>query len=365
MARNSGQWKPGSFTKNFSWGDRSDGLLQLYESIRLGFANIMQDTPRSEFRRRVQGADRPDYIPINFFLFNKTIDGIDYLVADELVFQALFHEHSARFDKLALFAFNFSFAGRWTGATADQRWPALWAFHYIRDRVAKQLSWNTTQVSAADIEKFLQDDSRYKAKTTRKISTNLNYLYLIGHLAEFSERRVERWWVDSLFLALDRLIEDRRLDGIETNESQYATVLSQSDFAAISGQSSLEKNLAAMHLIALYIACGGRDRFSDEEVRARTEIRLPDIEWFVANDSRPVGAIHPTNARILKTIPRACAMLARYAAGFSIIDADELATFNAEEFIRNQTQRALDRLREENITPAMSAEELMRLTRNR
>ena len=229
---------------------------------------------------------------------------------DELVFQAISNDHSPRFDKLALFAFNFSFAGRWLGATRDQRWPALWAFHYIKDRVAKQLNWNTAAVSAADIEKFVRDDPRYRAKTTRKLSTNLNYLYSIGRLSEFAERRVERWWVDALFLALDRLIEDRHLDGYETADSEYASILSQSDFSAISGRSSLEKNLAAVHLIALYAACGGRGRFSDEQVRARMEVTLPDIQWFMANDPRPVGAVHPTNPRILKNIPRACAMLA-------------------------------------------------------
>lgn len=31
----------------------------------------------------------------------------------------------------------------------------------------------------------------------------------IGHLSDFAGKRVERWWVDALFLALDRLIEDR------------------------------------------------------------------------------------------------------------------------------------------------------------
>ena len=67
------------------------------------------------------------------------------------------------------------------------------------------------------------------------------------------------------------------------------------------------------------------------------EVTLPDIQWFMANDPRPVGAVHPTNPRILKNIPRACAMLARYVAGFDVIDAEELATFNAEDFIRNQT----------------------------
>jgi len=363
MAAQEEEWRPGSFTKNFSWGEKASGLFQLYESIRLGFGRAVKSTPRDEFRLRVERSGRPDYIPINFFLFNKTIDGVDYLIADELVFQAITSEHSPRFDKLALFAFNFSFAGRWTGASSDQRRPALWAFHYVRDRLATQLHWDTTAVNADDIEHFVRNDPRYKAKTARKLATNLNYLFSIGRLSEFSVSRVERWWVDALFLALDRLVEDRKLDGLDAPESLYPVLLSRSGFQAVSGQSSLEKDLAIRHLIALYIACGGGDRFSDDQVRERTAIRLPDLEPFLANDFRPVGAVHPTNPRILKSIPRACAMLARYVAGFDIMDADELATFDAEEFIRRQTKRALETLREQNVLPTLSVEELMKITR--
>jgi len=364
VATNPQEWRPGSFTKNFSWGEKANGLLQLHESIRLGFAEDVRDVPRDQFRRRVLDSGRPDYIPINFFLFNKSVNGEDYLVADELVFQAVTSEHSPRFDKLALFAFNFSFVGKWSGATSYQRRPALWAYHYIKDRVAAQLHWNTGAVSADDIEGFVARDPRYTARTARKLSTNLNYLYLIGRLSEFAEQRVERWWVDALFLALDRLIEDRRLDGLETPEAQYGALLSDSGFQTISGRRSLEKDLATRHLLTLYIECGGRDRFSDDHVRERTALKLPDLEWFVANDFRPKGAVHPTNPGILKSIPRACAMLARYA-GFDVIDAEELAAFDPEEYIHRQTKRALERLRDQNVTPTMSAEELMKITRDK
>ena len=154
MAPKDEVWRPGSFTKNFSWGPPERGLVRLYDYIRRGFAETMEDTRRDEFRRRVHNAGLPDYIAINFFLFNKTIDGEDYLVADELVFQALTNQHSPRFDKLALFAFNFSFAGRWIGSSPDQRRPALWAHHYVKDRVANQLRWKTASVTADDIERI-------------------------------------------------------------------------------------------------------------------------------------------------------------------------------------------------------------------
>lgn len=358
------KWKPGSFTKNFSWGDPSNGLRQLYEIIRLGFAGVLEDVPREEFRARVARSGRPDFIPLNFFLFNTVRDGANYVIADELVFQALTSDHSARFDKLALFAFNFSYVGKWTGATSEQRRPALWAYHYILDRVARQLHWNTKSINADDIERFVSSDKRYRAKTTRKLATNLNYLYRVGRLREFSESRVDRWWVDALFLALDRLIEDRKIDGKETQETAFASLLSASHFQEISGQRSLEKDLAAKHLVNLYTACGARKRFSDEEVHELTVLKLGDVERFVANDTRPEGAIHPTNPRILKVIPRVCAMLARYA-GFEVIGADELANFDTEEFIRAHTRSALERLREQGVSPTMTADELMKITRDR
>jgi hypothetical protein len=364
MATDTENWFPGSFTKNFSWGDPQAGLRQLHEIIRLGFDNKLEDVPRQEFRERLKTAGRPDYIPMNFFLFNKPFEGKDHLIADELVFQAITNPHTPGFDKLALFTFNLSYVGRWKGAGPEQRRPALWANHYITDRVATRYSWDTRRVSADDIEEFVKSDRRYRGKTTRKLATNLNYLYLIGRLKEFSESRVERWWVDAMFLALDRLIEDRELDGTKTAEGQYSQLLSRARFSLLGGRNSLEKDLAAKHLVTLYTACGARGRFSDEFVKKRTELKLPDVAWLLANDDRPQGAVHATNPRIVKNIPRACAMLARYA-GFEVIDADELAEFDPEAFVRSHTKKALENLRQKNVTPTITAEELTKLTRDR
>ena len=127
---------------------------------------------------------------------------------------------------------------------------------------------------------------------------------------------------------------------------------------------SVEKDLAIRHLIRLYVECGGRDRFSEEHVRERTRLKIPDLEWYIANDPRPRGAVHPTNPGILKSIPRACAMLATYA-GFDVIDPDELEHFDANEFVRRHVQTAIDRLRRDHVKPTMSAEDLMQVTRER
>ena len=357
-------WRPGSFTKNYSWGPKRDGLQRLHETIRLGFDNELENVARNVFRKRVKRAGRPDYIPINFFLFNKIIDGEDYLIVDELVFQALNFEHSREFDELALFAFNFSYVGKWKEAEEYQSRPSLWAHHYIVDRVAKEFNWDVSRISADDIERFVQSDRRYRAKTARKLATNLNYLYEIAGISDFTSDRVERWWVNSLFLALDRLIEDRASRGQNVNSKDWPAYLDRSDFHFVSGRRSVERDLATRHLLKLYDACGARERFSEDDVRERQILLLPDIQWF-ANQREPIAAIHPSNPRIVKTIPRACAMLAKHIAGFIDLDLDQLENLNLEEFIRTQTREALNRLGQLGISPKMSVEELMKLTRGK
>ncbi len=359
-------WLPGSFTKNFSWGQAIEGrgLEKLYTEIKLGFDGLMSDVPRQEFRERVRHIKLPDYIPLNFFLFNKVIKGVDYVICDELVFQALNFPPSKSFDLLALFAFNLSIVGFWNGATSPQRRPALWANAYIRERVAGALNWDTTKVNADDIEAFISRDPRYKAKTSRKVATNLNHQYLVGNLSGFSTQKIERWWVNALFLALDRLIEDRKLDGHDTDDTKFASLLAQSGFLALTGRRSLEKELAVKHLVRLYSACGGRDRFSEDSTLELTRVRMQDIQSFLANDDRPGGAVHPTNPRILKTIPRACALLANYA-GFDFILPDDLDQFDVDAFIRRKASEAIRILKEKNIRPNMTADQLMKVTRER
>jgi hypothetical protein len=356
-------WTPGSFTKNFSWGPRSAGLYELYRSIKVGFNGELESVTRQVFRDRVERLRRPDFIPLNFFLLNKALDGADILAVDELVFQALTAEHSERFDLLAILAFNLSIVGSWRGASAEQRRPAMWAHHYMSDRVGPVFDWDPKRISADDIERFVISDVRYRGKTARKLATNLSYLYSLVDLGKLSYPNIQRWWVDALFLALDRTIAVRRSMGLNPNEREYHELLQSSGFFQISGRRSLEKELAANHLVRLYVACGGPDRFSDAHVRERTMILAGDLQHFAANDPRPRGAVHPTNPHILKSVPRTCAMLVKYA-GFVDIGPDELEHFDVDDFVRKRTLVALESLRERRILPTMSAEELIRLVRD-
>ncbi|WP_159977811.1 MULTISPECIES: hypothetical protein [unclassified Novosphingobium] len=356
-----GPWLPGSFTKNFSWG-KGQGLRRLHESINVGFNGELKPVLRDEYRARVANLGRPDFIPLNFFLFNSVKEGKSYLAVDELIFQALTAPHSERFDKLALFAFNLSMVGSWKGAQAGQRYPALWARAYIADRLAEELQWDTANVSATDIEKYLSGSGKFQAETTRKVATNLNYLYKTGGLEGLASIRINRWWVDALFLAIDRLIADRELDGDNTSASELPSLLLQSKFAELAGPKTTEKSFAMAHLLSLYQICGGKRRFDPDSVKDRISVIIPDYVAAAPNDPRPQGALHPTNPRILKTIPRECAPLAQ-AVGFQIIWASDLEAFNPEDFVRDRATQAITNLSQQGVVPRLTAEQLHKLTR--
>lgn len=356
------EWHPGSFTKNFSWGPSDRGLRELHNIIRVGFDNKLEDVPRPLFRARVAEQGRPDYIPLNFFLYNRIKTGTDFVVVDELVFQALNFRHSLQFDKLALFAFNLSMVGTWKRAAPYQKRPALWAFHYIADRVAPELGWDTRRVSANDIERFVSTDARYRAATARKLATNLAYLYNQGRLAEYRSKQAERWWVSALFLTLDRVCEEMVARGNVPQEERYEQYAIREGFHLISGPRSVEKDLAFVNFTQLYAACGGRSRFSEEATLERQRILLPQLQHF-ANNPEPIGVFHPSNPKARGAVPRACAMLAHYLAGFEWIPLEELEDFDVETYVRNRTRAALEYLRNNDISPTMSVEELLQLTR--
>ena len=356
------EWHPGSFTKNFSWGPTDKGLRELYDVIRLGFDGLLADVPRALFRRRVSSSGRPDYIPLNFFLYNKIKNGVDFVVVDELVFQAINFRHSSAFDKLALFAFNLSVVGHWKKALQHQSQPALWAKNYVIDRVGSAFGWNSNAVNAGDVERYVLNDPRYKAATARKLATNLAYLYRQGRLSDYNTKRAERWWLSALFLTLDRASEDQISNGRIPQEDRMEEYAIRYGFHGLSGPRSVEKDLAAIHFTKLYSACGGSSRFSEEAVIERQKILLPDVQHF-ANNPEPVGVFHPSNPKARGAIPRACAMLAHYIAGFTWIDIDLLDNFDVEEFVKTHTQQAIENLKKSGVKPNISVDELLKMTR--
>lgn len=110
--------------------------MELHSAIRRGFAEHVEDVPRALFRERLPDLGDRVLVALNFFLFNKVVDGEDMVLADELVFQAMAWEHNRAFDRVALFAFLLGRAGRWRGARPEQRRPTLWASAYVLENVA-------------------------------------------------------------------------------------------------------------------------------------------------------------------------------------------------------------------------------------
>jgi hypothetical protein len=125
---------------------------------------------------------------------------------------------------------------------------------------------------------------------------------------------------------------------------------------------TVEKDLAIKHLCRLYGALGGRGRFSDNAVIEKTLADVSDAYPAIANDPSPRGAVHPTNPKILKSIPPICADLARLA-GFDVISPYEMEEMQIVDYIRTRTDAALAVLQEKGIKPTMSIEELLAITR--
>lgn len=357
------EWRPGSFTKNYSWGPLSQGLRQLHDTIKVGFDGVLEPVPRGQFRERIAKLGRPDYVPLNFFLLNEVRNGVSYMAVDELVFQALTFRHGNQFDKLALFAFNLSNVGRWAGALPYQSQPALWARHYLADRIGRDFEWDASQVSADDIEKFVTEDRRYTGRTVRKLATNLNYLLQAGRVRDFSSRKPERWWLSAIFLTLDRWVRVGEVEFGGLGEARLLGQLASAGFWMLSGRRSAAKDIAAAYFVALYAACGGRLRFSDEAILERERQLAPGHVSNEPAEPRAVGVFHPTNPKARNAIPHACRVLAKYAAGFEIFESDDLEEFDVEAFVRERTEAALQELDRRGLRPAISGDALTKLMR--
>lgn len=357
------EWRPGSFTKNYSWGPTSDGLKRLHETIKQGFEGRLEPVTRNEFRQRILGLGRPDYIPLNFFLFNEIRNGVNYVVVDELVFQALTFRHGSQFDKLALYAFNLSIAGHWSGAASYQSRPALWAKHYVAERVGRDFDWNANRVSANDIETFVTGDDRYTGQTARKLSTNLNYLFHLGRLRELLSKKPERWWLSSIFLTLDRTVGAAEVEFGGLGEARLLGQLAKAGFWTLSGRRSAAKDIAAAYYVALYAACGGRLRFSGEAIVERERTLLPNQASNQPPEAGAVGVFHPTDPTARNAIPHACRVLARYLAGFEVFEVDEIDDLQVETYIRERTVSALLELQQRGVKPKISADDLTKLMR--
>ncbi|QFT48990.1 hypothetical protein FIU97_20540 (plasmid) [Roseivivax sp. THAF40] len=346
-------WHPGSFTKNFGWGKDGRGLAELHHAIRVGFGDERGDVRRSVFRKRLDEKGINFYIPANFFLFNYVNETGDWIAFDELVFQAVSFDHTVHFDRLALFTFNLSLVGSWQGARHFQRRPALWSNRYIVERLAQSHGWDVTKVTADDIQVFLDGDERYKAQTSRKLSTNLNFLYQIGGLSAVVADTIERWWMNASFLAADRLCRLRYARRLTI--SSIGEALDEFDFGPLAGGQNVEKSYALIRLLEMYVSVGGPDRF---------ERSVDAINSGKTNDPRPYGLVDKKLPRAPKSLPAGVVNTMDWLdASYELLDHDELREFDVDMYVREASVRALSKIRERGIKPTMSSADLMTLMR--
>ena len=211
------------------------------------------------------------------------------------------------------------------------------------------------------IDHYIANDPRYTGETTRKVATNLNHMLSCVKLSSLGGKRVEQWWVSSIFLVLDRVIRDRMIDGLVTTDTDLSGALTMSKFGSLSGPRSLEKELATPHIIELYRICGRELRFDFNTVQHLTgQIN----NAYLPNQTAPVGAAHPSNYRIKQFLPRMCALLAMYA-GFVTFEIEETEELSSKGFIQKKLEEVLKKLREFGVRPTMSVAELMKITRDK
>ena len=358
MIADQNDWFPGSFTKNFSWG-RGVGLKRLHDAINICFDYQLTPVPRAKAVERLERDGFVWHIPLNFFMLNSVVEGENTLIVDELIYQAITFDHSDHFDKVALVAFLNSYVGHWQGAHDWQARPAPWARQFLLEEIRHEQSWRSSYISADHIEKFILNSKRYRAESARKLSTNLNYLFQIAQIHDLASDKVQRWWVDAMFLVLDRSFAETEASLTATSASQ---MIYESDYLRFSGPRSKNRELAVRPLSDLYWACGGLDRWSPDAIREWQTALIPDVHYF-ANSDDPFFAIYQNDPNVIKVIPRVCAMLAKNLTDFEEISAEELVDWNPFSYIQNKTRLAFDRLKEKGISPRLSAIELLKMTR--
>ena len=217
MAR---KYKPGSFTKNFAWHET--GFLKLHLAIRDGFHDSLVSVDRDHFRRDSGVAkDGVDLIPVNFYLHNRS----GKISVDELVFQAIKHEHSVRFDYLALFALHLNRVGK--GKRVEAR-PAMWANEFVRKQMWKGGAWRSSALEVDSLNQFIEARMDAKPKAREKCRMNYRHLFeLCGFLPTnlpIINSHADDWIASAFFLVWDRHILDGGSNGknalIETAKSE-------------------------------------------------------------------------------------------------------------------------------------------------
>lgn len=260
------KYNPGSFSKNFAW--HGTGMKKLHEAIRSGFSQKLVPVSRGKWRTASGINDTSlELIPINFFLFNK--DG--KLSVDELVLQAVNHDHSRRFDHLALFAFHLNRVGI-PPRKGDPR-PAMWANEFVREVLWDSGAWKVEKLTKNTLDKVMGKKLNAKKKVITKCRSNYRHFYelckYIPSTLSLVNTRVEDWIASALFLTWDRHI----LAGGSQSRADLLKVIEDDEIYKLLGTPEAETIEHASELVKLYLDAGGlgrldkgKDLSSDAEI---------------------------------------------------------------------------------------------------
>lgn len=277
--------RPGSFSKNFGW-NAAPGLKLLHRAINEIFQGELRPVPRERARNAISDRFAGDpLVLLNFFLYNKVIDGTDHVVADQLVLQALAKKHDRNFDQLAIAALNFSRVGRWTGARPYQRHPAPWARNFVVDVLYENGRWNAEKIQTDIMERYLDQHLVHRGGDARKFATNLNFLYRRSGMLDTASSETEDWWGAALFLFLDRCILGREIDASMTTDKMLDHV-DREKFWALTAIERTNGRHAARGLIEEYKQLGGLDRLEPPREDAERSRKRPSSPAASRRDAK-------------------------------------------------------------------------------
>jgi hypothetical protein len=249
------KYKPGSFSKNFAW--HGTGLRRLHTATRNGFQVQLTPVDREQWRvNSAIGDSALELIPINFFLYNR----VGKIEVDELVYQAVKHAHSIRFDRLGLFAFHLNRVG--TPPNGGPSRPAMWANEFVRNQLWQAGEWQRGQLEDAALDRFI--DNSMDASKGVKIKSRNNYRHLFELCGYWPARLpvinagADDWAEQGLFLAWDRLILEQ---GTQT-ATQLQDWVGQEELYKLMGEPQGKIDALAQTLAPQYLLAGALNRFT-------------------------------------------------------------------------------------------------------
>lgn len=298
MATAPSKQAPGTFSRNFAWGNwtPSTGLRKMYDCIRDGFGNTLNAVDDMDFRSRCGiKALEISLLPVRFYLFSKGSS----IQVDELVYQAISRPHSLDFDRLVLFALNLSDVGTPVGGA--QR-PTVWANSFVRQKLWDHGAWRRAELDTASMDNFIANTVSAKSGgLLTKIRTNYRRLYdLTGYTATLPiiNSGAETWGASALYLAWDRFI----LGGGSKAEAALRAYTSQEELWKLLGVDLNAFNAILTTAVTDYIDAGTVDRF-------RTPAAIPAVAPPPSKKSTSISSFLKKKVSPPPPLPTAAAWL--------------------------------------------------------